>query len=302
MKSLKSVRSVCSVLALAFLPFLAGCDDCIDDDCCHDGWYGDHIAPVRPAGVRSTTGDGRVTLTWLESRDEDVRGYRVYVSRRAEGPYDELGDTRQPRFVDYGARNGHTYFYAVAAYDGCGNESELSYEDVFDTPRPEGRNLTLRSASHRPWESGYDFSEFTIQAPEDPGTDIYFQGSGPDGACMHAVSTRTRIQDMGYMPMVDLDWAPDGGWSPAGRVELIPGHTYAVLTADGFYAKFHVASLSSDRAVVDWAVQLDRGNRELSVQPPVTAGETPRGPTGGRIPPPSRTSPAPGAVVATVSS
>jgi len=257
------------LLALAALPWVAGCDDCYDGDCCGDGWHRDHRAPAPPVGVRSITGDGRVTLTWLDGGDEDVRGYRVYVSNHPDGPYDEIGDTRRLSFVDYGAVNGRTYFYAVAALDFCGNESDLSYEDVFDTPRPEGHGLELRSVTSRADRSAYDFSEFAVRPPDDPGADIVFRDDAGPSPAMFAATPGTRLQDMGYLPLVDLDWAPDGGWAPSGRVDLIRGHTYAVLTRDGFYAKFEVISLIGDRVVLDWAVQMDRGNRELSIAPPV---------------------------------
>ena len=46
--------------------------------------------------------------------------------------------TDASRYVDDDVRNGSTYFYAVSAYDYDGNESELSPEQVYDTPRPSG--------------------------------------------------------------------------------------------------------------------------------------------------------------------
>src|ERR1043165_7588036 len=88
---------------------------------------------------------------------------------------------------------------------------------------------------------------------------------------MVAGSSAVGLQDVGYLKLDGLDWAPDGGWSDLGRVELIEGHTYAVVTADDHFAKFYVVSLSGDRATLDWAYQVDRGNRELSVGAPVTA-------------------------------
>ena len=42
------------------------------------------------------------------------------------------------RYVDDDVRNGSTYFYAVSAYDYDANESELTPEQVYDTPRPSG--------------------------------------------------------------------------------------------------------------------------------------------------------------------
>ncbi|MCK7520206.1 MAG: hypothetical protein MZV64_22195 [Ignavibacteriales bacterium] len=41
------------------------------------------------------------------------------------------------------AVNGDKYYYAVAAYDYNGNESELSYDVIYSTARPEGFNQAI---------------------------------------------------------------------------------------------------------------------------------------------------------------
>lgn len=273
--------------ALAAVPLVVtGCDECWDGHCCDD-WGRNGGPPDVPVGLVSTTGDGRVRLEWIDVQDDDLAGYRVYVSDDPDGPYDSIGETEQNRFVDHGAVNGRTYFYAVTAFDHCDNESDLSYETVHDTPRPEGFDLVLYRAGTRPADSGYDFSRFERQGDDDSGTDIYFEiTSGTPW--MYAASSGVRIQDVGYIDLEDLDWAPDGGWSENGRVELIRGHTYVVRTADSHYAKFNVVSLFSDRVTLDWAYQVDRDNRELSVGGDVTASNAPGGRPGTKIPAPER--------------
>jgi hypothetical protein len=252
----------------------SGCEECWDDDCGDCDWY-DDVSPAAPTGLYSVTGDGRVYLYWLPVEAHDLAEYRVYVSRDADGPFEEIGETRRTHFVDEGATNGRTWFYAVSAVDECGQESPLSRNDVFDTPRPEGFELRLESASFGPYaEAAWDFSRFRRQHVDDPGTDIWFRGGSYPS--FH-VAPGGGIQDWGFGSIDDLDWAPTAGWSPANRVEAIPGHTYAVRTPDGYYAKFHILDVNSDRAVIDWAVQLDRGNRELSVEMPVS-GSTPVAP------------------------
>lgn len=254
----------------------SGCDECWDDDCRDCDWY-DGQAPSAPSGLYSVTGDGRVYLYWLPVEADDLEGYRVYVSRHPDGPFEELGDTRRTHFVDDGATNGRTWYYAVTAFDVCGQESDFSRDDVFDTPRPEGFELRLESATLGSGaRAGWDFSRFRVQYVDDAGTDIWFRGGSSPS--FHVVPGGG-IQDWGYGSIDDLDWAPTAGWSPTGRVEAIPGHTYAVRTPDGYYAKFHILDVGRDRAVIDWAVQLDRGNRELSVEMPVS-GSAP-------VPPPN---------------
>src|SRR5512146_2386207 len=110
---------------LALMLFgLTGCEDCYDGSCC-GGWLGDYHAPAVPLGLASATGDGEIFLSWLPNQDDDLAGYRVYVSRDPDGPYGRIGDTHRTTFTDHGAVNSRTYFYAVTAYDWCGNESEL---------------------------------------------------------------------------------------------------------------------------------------------------------------------------------
>lgn len=258
------------------VPLLSGCDDCWDGDCCGDGWDWDDDAPAIPVGLVSVTGDEEVRLSWYPCQDDDLAGYRVYVSDDADGRYESIGETERTTFVDYGARNGRTYYYAVTAYDFCDNESDLSYEIVRDTPRPEGHGLVLYSVTAASVSlAGYDFSEYRRQSPDLSGTDIYFLAGEP-ASYIVAASPQVGIQDAGYLALEDLDWAPGEGWSASGRVEALVGHTCIVRTRDGYYAKIYVVSVAGDRVTLDWAFQADRGNRELSVgAPAIAAGPSP---------------------------
>ena len=58
----------------------------------------DEHAPAAPRGLYSVTGDGRVTLHWLENTERDLDGYVVYYSLEgATGPYHKLEFTREIR-------------------------------------------------------------------------------------------------------------------------------------------------------------------------------------------------------------
>lgn len=246
-----------AILIGAFV-LLAGCDDTTAPR--------DLKPPAAPRGLYSTTGDHSVVLEWLPNTEHDVAGYRVYTSVCASGPecpYERIGTTTDTRYVVSGLANGATRYFAVAAYDYRGNESALSYEDVYDTPRPEGFGLVLRNALDSPETSGYDFSAYAILPFDDQGTDVYFATAG-GVPYMFAPFTDTDIQDAGYARTLDaVDYAPDAGWSPSGSVELILGHCYVVWTHDDHYAKFRVTAVSDTRVTVDWAYQVDTGNREL---------------------------------------
>jgi len=228
--------------------------------------------PAAPRGVYSVTGDGEVSLRWMHNTEPDHAGYRIYQSPCDAGPgcpYDPIGMTEADHHEILGQTNGVTRFYAVAAYDHAGNESDLSYETVFDTPRPAGTGLVLANYLDVPAGSGYDFSEYVARSWDHVDTDIFF---GDNGSIvqMFVPDFSTDIQDAGFAGSLDaVDFAPNGGWSPTGTVELIQGHCYVVWTRDDHYAKFRVTSIlrgtptAPARVTLDWAYQIDPGNGEL---------------------------------------
>jgi hypothetical protein len=228
----------------------------------------DLTPPAAPRGVFTVTGDHQATLYWLANTEGDVAGYRIYtapVENGPDGPYFRAGTVAAPTtsFVVTGLANGVTKYLAVTAVDNNGNESELSYDTVFDTPRPAGFGATLANFVDGVAGAGWDFSASMTRASDDPATDIFF---GYNGAIyqMFTRDNMTDIQDMGWAGHLDaIDWAPEAGWSPSGTVELIPGHCYVVWTRDNHFAKFRVTGLSSSVVVFDWAYQTDPGNPEL---------------------------------------
>jgi len=235
----------------------------------------DVTPPAAPRGFYSVTGDTRVTLHWLANTESDVAGYRVYMSPCASGggcPYDRIGTTAGTSFVAQGLANGVTRYYAVAAFDASGNESDLSYEDVYDTPRPAGTGAILHALQDHPTTSGWDFSAFAVRAWDDPRTDMYFSANASIDEMLTPDPTLTGIQDMGFASTLDaVDFAPPAGWSPTGSVELIVGHNYVVWTQDDHFAKFRVTGLGG-QVVFDWAYQIDMGNGELRGRPVAPAG------------------------------
>ena len=174
-------------------------------------------------------------------------------------------------YVDRHLENGVTYYYAIAAFDDDRNESDLSPESVFDTPRPEGRDLYLYNSLEDARHSGYDFSSYRVVSFQDVEADLYFWWTEEDGAWMIATErsadSYTDLQDAGYGGLEAVDYAPADGWAPTGEVPLIEGHCYVVWTWDDHYSKFRVVQLRGDRVVLDWAYQVDRSNRELRAEP-----------------------------------
>lgn len=222
----------------------------------------DHTPPAPPQGIYSITGDREVTLEWLPNQEEDLDGYRVYRSLKPYGYYERIATTYENFYIDKDVENGVTYFYAISAFDENGNESDLSYDVIYDTPRPEGYGVSIWDANLYPSRSGWDFSLYRVVPYDDPNADFYFI---EDNGIYYIVATDgTDMQDLGWTEtMDDVDYAPDGGWSEAGYAEAIEGHSYVFWTRDNHFAKIRISGLGNERMVFDWAYQTDPGNGEL---------------------------------------
>ncbi len=255
------------LLALA-LPLLV--TGCFDDS--------DTTPPAAPRSLYSVTGDHDVVLHWVANDESDVVGYRVYMAPCPNGgdcPYDRVGFTAATSFDVTDLANGVKRWFAVAAVDRAGNESDLTYENVSDVPRPAGSGLALSDFNTAPRTAGWDFSQFTVRAWDDAATDIFYgfrrDSNGTPYAQIFVPDFATDIQDAGYAGSLDaVDFAPSTGWSANGTVEALVGHCYVVHTRDDHYAKFQVTSVTPDDVTLDWAYQVASGERELRMKP---AGE-----------------------------
>lgn len=245
-------------ILLLVLPFVVGCDE----DCSECPVpVVDNAPPFPPDGVFSVTGDEMVTIYWNDNWENDLDGYAIYRHTEATGNYAWLADVSasQTYYVDEPLVNGDTWYYAVAAFDRAGNESDLSYETVFDTPRPEGFGLVLMDYLGQNDQSGWDFDRFTRQRSDLSTTDIYF---GVDtGVGYIYTNAGVDIQDYGLIDLIDVDWAPDSGWSDAGRAEAIERHSY-IIRINGpqgsNFAKIEVLSVTisgTASVTLDWAYQ-----------------------------------------------
>jgi len=227
--------------------------------------YVDDIAPLPPVGIISYSLDNSVELVWIENQENDLDGYNIFVSNRYDGRYQYIGTSRTASFIDRGAVNGNTYYYAVSAFDFSGNESDLSKDVVYDTPRPEGANVQLFDRFVDPDRAGYDLSRFRTVFYDTDETDFFFEISG-SGTPWLVVWDDSDIQDMGYTKDLDeITRAPQDGWNPTGDALAVRGHTYVIRTFDDHYAKIRVKDVTPNAIVFDWAYQLDRGNTELII-------------------------------------
>ena len=154
------------------------------------------------------------------------------------------------------------YYYGIAAYDYNGNESELSPDVAYATPRPEGYNQSIFNYLQFPDNSGYSFTTYTPVPFDDLQADFFFEHSA-EGYFLN-VWKDTDIQDVGpTRDILDIPYAPTSGWYPDKSAAVVPGHTYIIWTWDNHFAKVRVSSATRDRIVFDWAFQLVEGETQL---------------------------------------
>jgi len=256
---------------IALILISAGCDFyCCDDPYyydhggCSDCWCDDNPPPV-PYNVHSVTGDNSVYIYWNPVSCWDLEGYDIYRGYGPTGYYDYIGSSHSASFTDLTADNGQTYYYAIASYDYCGNESELSVDLVYDTPRPEGYSYYLWSAESYPADAGYDLSAYSVVDWDYPTCDFYF-GYDSIGYYLNAANDYTDIMEWGYASSIyDVDFAPETGWSPYADVEAREGYAYIIWTADNHFATVLIRDITGERVTFDWAYQADPGNPELKI-------------------------------------
>jgi hypothetical protein len=233
--------------------------------------------PLTPQGIYSITGNHAVYVYFNGVYDTDVSEYLVYRSYTPDNGYAVVGhvaaesnpylDLLIYEYVDQGLTNGTTYYYAVASVDNEGRVSELSAENVYDTPRPEGTS-TVFPMEIEPTLSGYSLAAAARVSYDSPAADIYIdQVTGVD--YINVGNAETDIMDMGYTKSFDeISVSPsisvDSGWSAVGYYEVVPGHTYVIWTSDNHFAKVRIDQINGSGSIgFHWAYQTDTGNPEL---------------------------------------
>ncbi|MEW5924598.1 MAG: hypothetical protein AB1746_11480 [Candidatus Zixiibacteriota bacterium] len=223
------------------------------------------LPPAVPQGVYSITGNEAVYIYWLPVQDDDLAYYRVWWSPD-DDLYELMGTTTNEYYFDYEVNNGETYYYAVSAVDDAGHESALSYETVFDTPRPEGATL-LTDFYQVSSTSGFDFSAQARVPYNSIAADIYLEfDPGLQTFFINVGDVNTDIQDMGYTYDFDeIGYSPGDGWSAVGWSEIILYHTYIIWTNDNHFAKIRVININGTSSVeFQWAYQTAYANPELA--------------------------------------
>lgn len=268
MNSSWKLRLIPALMAAVLLT-LSGCDN---DDVILDP------APGAPQQVFSVTGNGVVTVYWNSPYESDIKEFVVLRSFEESDNYKEIVrikaesnpnlDLVQYFYDDATVSNGITYFYAVMTVDFAKQQSGLSAETVWDTPRPQGI-MTLMAVESDSSPAGFNFKNQIIT--DTSLADIFLTTSGDVPFLNVRYDTTgpvTDIQDMGFQDDFDfISISPDSGWSAFDYVEIIEGHIYVIWIFDNHFAKLRVRSASSTSAIFEWAYQEDEGNLQLKPKP-----------------------------------
>jgi len=274
---------------------LLGCEDKITEVISPE-----ELSP--PLGLKSVTGDQKVTLIWYTSNFEsDLDGYLIY---KYEGPYYDLNPkeyiptgfsvaetlktpggesfTVQTDTV-YGFTNGVTYSFLVVAARDDWTEISHTSNIVKDTPRPEKLEYdTLYAREVNIDKCGYELFNFTrvsmigidqnydtqndtgdiICEKFDPGAGDRIWLAGANGAVM---------MDLGYMSDWDnADTAMGTGYvDPGYSLTAVEGHVYSIRTRDSHYAKIRVEKVNITEGYVSFKAcyQNQTGSRQYKIRP-----------------------------------
>lgn len=262
---MKKITNLLFAAAISII-MVTGCDN--DEE-----HYYDYTPPAKPTNVIAINGDQRIDLTWKHNRESDLSGYNVYFSYD-DYEFELIGSTEDNYYIDYDAKNGEVYYYAVTAYDFDGNESDLSEYTVVGIARPEGFNQAVFDYLKFPGSSAYNFENYAVVAYDSDYADFFFENY--DGTFYINVWDDTDIQDMGSTgDIYDVQYAPTEGWIPlvpgenVKYVEVKAGHTYVIWTWNNHFAKVRVKQITSERMVFDWAYQLIEGETLLKAKPDI---------------------------------
>ena len=262
-------------------------------------------APDVPVDLSSTTLDAAVALTWDDnsyvSDPDNFEHYRVYsTSYNIEAPsgadpcgtsWRLEGTTVAPEFLVGAMVNGVSRCFAVSARGRSGDESSRS-ATVFDTPRPDSRNLVLYPIQARADSSGFRFwdddgdnvveagelgrvrdgnaSDIDFFVDRDGSGNLYLAparaGTGVEFYADDLIEDLTSIDVAPCPPASDPDQCAAYTNTP---IEAAPGFGYVfeMTAGDEFfrYGAVRVTHVGPSFLIFDWAFQTDPGNPELLV-------------------------------------
>lgn len=269
---------------------------------CSSDRAGPGVPPDVPASLSNTTLDGAVALSWTDnsytSDPANFESYRIYstsydIDTGSCGTSWGLeGTTVAPEFVVGALVNGVSRCFAVSATSIDGAESARS-GTVWDTPRPDTRNVLLFARQTQNAESGFRFWDDLngdqqvqdnelglVRAGSSSGIDFSVERDVDGFLFLNPVRAGTGVEFYDDVPVGDLtsvDLAPCtpdssvDGCAPytSAPIEASPGFGYVFETdgGDGFvrFGAVRVTHVGQTFLILDWAFQTDPGNPQLLV-------------------------------------
>jgi len=134
----------------------------------------------------------------------------------------------------------------VLYLSGCGDENSGDIPTVgIDTLSSD-----VEWSGGVPLFQGFDFSEARVRYADealletslDLSLEVLTAGNIATGAAFTLYGDRPFINDMGLVNLEDVQEAPETGYV-SYLINIIAGHTYCVVTADGNYAKFFIMDM-----------------------------------------------------------
>jgi hypothetical protein len=245
-----------------------------------------------PTSLESVSLNQAVELDWSDNAFESAPTrfliYRVYSATYdldlslCGTHWDVEGTTVAPEFLVGALTNGVPRCYGISALSTDGAESDRSPLRQ-DTPRPDARNILVYAFGTKPDSSGFRFwddfnNDSTGQASElglielGSATDIdlaIHRNNAESSLWIVPVYSGTTMLPYGRVADVtSIDFAPVSGYSRDSLLAQV-GYGYVfkmVEGADVHYGAVRVTHVGWDYVILDWSLQTDRGNPELSLR------------------------------------
>jgi hypothetical protein len=248
-----------------------------------------------PSSLVTTSLNAAIYLGWSDnpflSDPDGFYQYRVYSAsfslddQTCGNDWALEGTTVAPEFIAGALANGMPRCFGVSAESVEGWESMWS-PVLFDTPRPDARNVLLYADPVNPSAAGFRFWQDLngngqaeanelglIQSSSAVTADFWVDRDGTTFEMSFVpLRTGTQVVQYGAGPLGDLtsiDEAPLLGYSRT-PVEVLPGYGYVFEMdgGDGFarYGAIRATHVGRDFIIVDWSYQTDPGNPELEVR------------------------------------
>jgi len=247
-----------------------------------------------PDNLVTTSLNGAIYLYWTDnpftSEPDGFQQYRVYSAtysldtQLCGNQWALEGTTVAPEFVAGALENGASRCFGVSAESIEGWESMWS-PVVWDTPRPDARNVILYADAADPTQAGFRFfldgNGDGVASPLELGLvssssssaiDFYLHRDASQTLYFMPKRTGTTMVLYDNQPVDDLtaiDVAPLSGFSTTG-IEVVPGYGY-VFEMDGGdglarYGAVRPTHVGQNFILFDWSYQTDPGNPQLLVQ------------------------------------